>query len=308
MENVLSWYWSLITMSSVGFGDIKPQTISETCCGLIVMVLGVLAYATTTAFVASFAAHANPPSESFREKSQPIEKYLKTLSLSNKLKTRSNLYLQELWKRFKGVSPLTAISCVSDSLQIQILESILYARLEPLDIFKSAPKEFIKQCSQNMKHELYIIDEKIVYQGTENYKMYLLFEGTARGISGTRDGRIYVTGTTFSKQALINKDWIEPGTIQASKNCHCFTLRRDEFLDIVSSKKEWRKYLYNSNFVSKTQSIVKGNFKKLKTFALTSEEFNKQSSIGNIDIENHYIKLFAFIALIFNLWINSFQL
>eukprot|EP01083_Nonionella_stella_P075395 204969_1 len=79
---LLSAYYSLITMSSVGFGDIKPQTFAETCCRIMIMILGVLAYATTTAFIASFAAHANPPSEAFRKKSQPIEKYLKTLKLS----------------------------------------------------------------------------------------------------------------------------------------------------------------------------------------------------------------------------------
>ena len=38
-EYLLSAYWSLITMSSVGFGDIKPKTFAETCCGLIIMII-----------------------------------------------------------------------------------------------------------------------------------------------------------------------------------------------------------------------------------------------------------------------------
>eukprot|EP01083_Nonionella_stella_P075394 204967_1 len=285
-------------MSSVGFGDIKPQTFAETCCRIMIMILGVLAYATTTAFIASFAAHANPPSEAFRKKSQPIEKYLKTLKLSTKLKERSDLYFNELWKRFKGVSPLTAISCVSDSLQIRILESILFDRLSPLVIFRDAPKSFIRICAQNMKHELYIQGEKIVVQN-------LLFEGTAKGTSGARDGRIYEAGTTFSKQALINSAWIEPGTIEATKNCHCFTLKRDEFANIIASKKEWRSYLYSSNFVNKTNSVVKGNLKNLQTFSCGADEFANRSSIGNVDVENSVLKIVTFVALVLNLWINS---
>ena len=108
-----------------------------------------------------------------------------------------------------------------------------------------------------MKHELYIQGEKIVYEGTENHKMYLLFEGTCKGSSGTRDGRIYVAGTTFSKQALINTGWIEPGTILASTNCHCFTLQREQFTNIVASKKEWRNFLYSSIFVVKPTASLK---------------------------------------------------
>lgn len=97
-------------MSSVGFGDIKPQTTSETMAGLIVMLIGVLTYATTTAFVASFAAHANPPAEAFQEKSAPSQALLKKTNASQNLREKTRNYFDALWKTLKGTTPEEAFA------------------------------------------------------------------------------------------------------------------------------------------------------------------------------------------------------
>ena len=306
-EYLLSLYWSLITMSSVGFGDIKPQTVPESCCGLIIMMIGVMVYASTTAIIASFAAHANPPGEAFREKSQPIQKYLKTLKVSSKLKERSDSYFDELWKRFKGVPPLTAISCVSDSLQVRILESILYEKLVKLPLFRDAPKMLVKTCAQNMKHELYIQDEKIVNDKARNLKMFLLLEGVARGTNGSRSAKVFVAGTTFSKEALTDSKWTEPGTIVATENCHCFTLRRDEFQNIVSAKAEWRNHVIGATVDESQKAVSKKKLKSNKMMAMMDQDAKEEraGSSNNDDLSN--LKLALFAVLIFNLWMNPFQ-
>lgn len=301
----LSAYWSLSTMSSVGFGDIKPRTFGETCVGLIVMVLGILTYASATAVIAAFAAHANPPSEAFRERTQPVEKYIKTLKLSSKLKTCSQNYFQELWKSFKGVSPHTAIQCLSGSLQDRVLESILVPRLQPLDIFADAPLQFIKTCAQNMEHELYVSGEKIVIERTENRKLFFLFGGKAKGISGARSGCLYAAGDTWSKQSLISPAWTEPGTIVAVTHCHVFTLHRERFSDVVSSKKAFKHFLFSSNFAKKAHSLLMNEAVK-DIEILVNDKQPLQQQLQPF-ISYPIFKVIIFCALLFNMWMITFS-
>jgi len=313
---LLSVYWSMITMSSVGFGDIKPQTVVESICGLVIMAVGVMTYAFTTAMIASFAAHANPPGEAFREKSQPIERYLKTVRVSGGLKERSDCYLDELWTRFKGVEPLTAISCVSESLQMRILESILVDKLLKLPLFRDAPKALVSLCAHNMRHELYIKGEDVVLEKARGVRLFLVIEGVAKGTSGSRSAKVFVSGTAFSSEALTAAQWTEPGTVVAVEHCHCFTLRRDDFESIVAAKSEWRAHVEAATLCEAAKQHserMQKQRKSMKMVAMLSDPTTSTNEDGggghNAEHDrSSLLRLALLVAQLLNLWLNPFQL
>lgn len=57
-------WWSLATITTVGYGDIYPVTVAGRLIGAFTMLVGISAFALVTAKVASFLVRPDPPASS----------------------------------------------------------------------------------------------------------------------------------------------------------------------------------------------------------------------------------------------------
>lgn len=100
-----SFYWSVTTLSTVGYGDISPTNIYETVYVTIVMVVGAWIFSYVTASVTSFSVQKDKEQKEYRKKMRNLHAYLQDTDkepqaqLPPQLKEQLLNRMQIIWRR-----------------------------------------------------------------------------------------------------------------------------------------------------------------------------------------------------------------
>ena len=76
-QYVAALYWSIVTMSSVGYGDVLPLTTAERTVAIFVMVLGAFLYAYIIGAFSTIMAHNDYDKSRYDTKIRQVVTWLK---------------------------------------------------------------------------------------------------------------------------------------------------------------------------------------------------------------------------------------
>jgi len=100
-----SFYWSVTTLSTVGYGDISPTNLLETVYVTFVMVVGAWIFSYVTASVTSFSVQKDKEQKEYRKKMRNLHAYLQDTDkepqaqLPPQLKEQLLNRMQIIWRR-----------------------------------------------------------------------------------------------------------------------------------------------------------------------------------------------------------------
>ena len=98
VQYLLSIYWAMTSLCTVGYGDIVPKSSLEMSFAIVVMLMGTLVFGYSVTCVGILMNKMGERSKDFREKMTIIEDYLEKTCLNEKLKTKVKQYLQYIWR------------------------------------------------------------------------------------------------------------------------------------------------------------------------------------------------------------------
>jgi hypothetical protein len=93
-QYVDSFYWAIVTMSSVGYGDVLPTTTNEREIGVIVITIGAFLYAYIIGAFSTIMAALDHDSARYDTKMRTVANYLKFLNVDPKTVVRVNRYYE----------------------------------------------------------------------------------------------------------------------------------------------------------------------------------------------------------------------
>jgi len=185
-------YFIVVTMSTVGYGDIRPRTVLESWFATLTIFGGLLIYASVTANIASLAANMDLASGSFQQKLDHAKAFMKRKEIHPHLKARIDTYYRMQWQQFKGVREEEILASLP-SASIQDIQFSLYGYLllhcglfsEPTALSPSAAssdasgdhelifkRPFLRSVAALLRHRSFV-DGETVYQKGE-YTDYCL--------------------------------------------------------------------------------------------------------------------------------------
>ena len=83
-----SMYWAITTLSTVGYGDIRAETIMERLISMFWMVFGVLFFSFTISSLANMLATMNTKDNALTSKFVIIDEFCKDARLGKELKNK----------------------------------------------------------------------------------------------------------------------------------------------------------------------------------------------------------------------------
>ena len=99
-----SFYWAMITSTTVGYGDISPVSDNEKAFATVVMIFAAMLYAAIFGNVSVLVQNLDRKSRSYLENREAVRQFSQVSGLPDKMAARLQAYTREVFMVNNGFS------------------------------------------------------------------------------------------------------------------------------------------------------------------------------------------------------------
>jgi len=239
---IISFYWTLTTVTTVGYGDITAGTTIERIYNLFIMSFGVLLYSFAIGSLSSIVSTLDQKSEEMNQKLQILSSIKKEFNLEQNIydKVRKVIkydlsrnqkdkmvFLQELPNKLRIE--------LSQIMHDKVIQNFYFFRDQPSDFFayvapllkpvKFSQNDYLYKC-QDMIDEMYFVAKGTVIFCLE--KKY-----------GEKEIREIKKNNNFGEIEMCLNEKLTFNIKIKSRNCELFVLKKNDFLRLSVNFKEF---------------------------------------------------------------------
>jgi voltage-gated potassium channel len=223
-------YWTIQTLSTVGYGDLTPVTNAQTLYTMGVMIVGVGVYGYIIGNVASLLANIDPAKAQHLANMERLTAFMNYRNIPLRLQKRLRDYYAYLWEKRMSFDESNIISALPPSLRIDVSLFLKRDIIEKVPLFQGASDEFIREIALQMAPVIFTPGDYIYKAGELGRDMYFITQGTVEVVS--KNGSVvYATltdGDFFGEIALVLS---QPRTasVRAVSYCDLYRLDKEMF-------------------------------------------------------------------------------
>jgi hypothetical protein len=204
---IQSLYWTITTLTTVGYGDVTPDQNSaiQMIFTMTVMVTGVGLFGYAIGNVAHLLANIDRAQVDYREHLDRISAFLNYHRVPSSLQRRVFDYYNFLWDNRRGYDEPTVLAELPPALRIQVALALKREFVEKVPLFRGASTDLIQEIALELKPMVFTPGDFIFREGEIGHHLYIISRGMVEVTSA--DGRtIYSTlsdGAFFGEIALL---------------------------------------------------------------------------------------------------------
>mmetsp|Transcript_42657 Transcript_42657/g.109858 ORF Transcript_42657/g.109858 Transcript_42657/m.109858 type:complete len:993 (-) Transcript_42657:1305-4283(-) len=230
-EMLYSYYWSLTTMTTVGYGDMSPQTNAERLYTMAVFVVGALIYATIFGSVAVLLQNFDRAGARYREKMEAISEFVNFYNIPAEFHQRIADHVDHLWQRHGGMDVSAAVGDLPDALRTEVLMHLHGTMIRELQVFQECEEGFLRSVVMRLKPQVCLPGESIIEENDPATTMFLLRKGKLHVGSANRASVYAVHGdnSIVGELALITGKSTRTASVWAADFCDLYYLEKGDF-------------------------------------------------------------------------------
>lgn len=219
---VTALYWSLTTMVSLGYGDVKPTNTTEIYFGSFAVVVASVVLQYLLGNITAFIAEMSASEALYREQSIALNCFMKEKAFPENLRGKVKRYLDFIWEHSKN-TPLESsiiLPFLSKPLRNEIFTKTRGVVFKTLSVFQSHFSRQVLQLSENLTQMIYAPEDIIISEGELTSTIYFIQAGVVDVYhkSSRSSYKQLSDGQFFGEVAFFSK---LPRT--ASVRTECFT-------------------------------------------------------------------------------------
>ena len=241
-------YWTVTTLTTVGYGDITPMTTDQKLYTIFVMLLGVAFYAYVIGNIATILSNINYAKAKFINKVDSISAFLKYNQVPKALQNKIKSYYQYVWSNKLILNETDIFSDLPESYQHELTLFLNKTLIRKVPIFKNANKDLIQEIFLKLKARIYTPGDNVFLKGHLSKAMYFINNGSITIHSPDTKEEVVTLkdGEFFGEMALVLK-----GSHNYNARVNTFTelhvLSREDFQEVVKK---------HPLFASQVESII----------------------------------------------------
>jgi len=241
---IASLYWAMTTLSTVGYGDIIPESEIERGYAVCAMLVGATVFGYVMGNITTIVSQSNARVAQLNQKFELLNQYMLERALPLALQVRIRRYFRYYWSRRSVFTNEDEIlSGLSSNLRDDVLRYIHREVIQLIPLFNTTDDPgFIDIMVRTMKPMFCSAGDYIIVEGKLGAEMYWLISGKAEVLSylGNTDPGAPLhklcdmgPGYYFGEIALMSS------TVRGLKsNRRTASVRAVDFCDLQSVSKE----------------------------------------------------------------------
>ena len=243
-QYIRSLYWAIVTMTTVGYGDITPHRNIEYLFSMVVMLLGASGYAFIIGKIASLFSNIDAAKANFWNRIEAVTQYLRSRRVPHKLNEQVRNYYEYIWAHHRGVKEDTLFDDLPVSFRLDILQHVTRELLDRVPLFKYCSPALRNVLLMSLKPQTYAPKSYITREGEAGKEIYFISRGEVEIISneGKKLHGTLEDGDYFGDLSLILGER-RTASVRALTYCEIFVIDRDNFNRIKTEYPEFKDVL-----------------------------------------------------------------
>lgn len=198
---ITALYFTLSSLTSVGFGNVSPNTDAEKIFSVCVMIIGALMYASIFGNLTAIIQRLYSRASRFHRDLRVIEDFVRFYKIPKATKEELDEYFRHEWAYTKGVDMETVLNRFPESLQADVCLHLHRNLFTECGAFKTASEGCLRALALRFKIRHYLPGHFIIKQGDEVKRLYFIAKGNIEVV------KFDETMVTLGKGDVISCDY-----------------------------------------------------------------------------------------------------
>ena len=240
-----SFYFALVGMSTVGYGDIVPHSLSETVVAGIIILFGGLVLPAVVGGLASLMGNMNANLVQFRRKMDNLNGYMQEHHFPKGLQDKIKNYYNYLWTRLGGkMDREHELADLPHSLKDELSNCTKGPILAQVEFLGRIDPELMKAIRAALVPQIFLPGDIIINEGDYGQEMYLIERGKIFIYSKDRSVLFAVLerGDYFGESSLLQGER-RVATVISPGYSDCLVLTKESYDAIMDEFPTQKDYM-----------------------------------------------------------------
>uniref|UniRef100_A0A915B336 Cyclic nucleotide-binding domain-containing protein n=2 Tax=Parascaris univalens TaxID=6257 RepID=A0A915B336_PARUN len=286
---VTSLYFTLSTITSIGFGNVSATTDSEKIFTIIMMILGSLMYASVFGNVSAIIQRLYSGTARYHTEMSRLREFIRFHQIPNPLRQRLEEYFQHAWSYTNGIDMNLVLKGFPDCLQADICLHLNRNLLNNCPAFAGSTPGCLRALSMRFRTTHAPPGDTLVHRGDVLTGLHFIARGSVEILKDDMVMGILGKDDIFGENPLLYEDVGKSScNVRALTYCDLHKILRDDLLDVLDMYPEFaenfcRNLVITYNLRDEAQSTRKrlDRHKLLRmSSSLNKEKFQSPQSEG----------------------------
>ncbi|XP_042643248.1 potassium voltage-gated channel subfamily H member 6 isoform X4 [Tyto alba] len=231
---IAHWLACICSLTSVGFGNVSPNTNSEKIFSICVMLIGSLMYASIFGNVSAIIQRLYSGTARYHTQMLRVKEFIRFHQIPNPLRQRLEEYFQHAWSYTNGIDMNAVLKGFPDCLQADICLHLNRTLLQNCKAFRGASKGCLRALAMKFKTTHAPPGDTLVHYGDVLTTLYFISRGSIEilredivvAILGKND----IFGEPISLYARPGKSNAD---VRALTYCDLHKIQREDLLEVL---------------------------------------------------------------------------
>lgn len=247
---IVSFYWTLTTVTTVGYGDINAGTTLERIYNLFIMSFGVLMYSFAIGSLSSIVSTLDNKTADMNQKLQILSSIKKEFNLDQEIYDKVRKVIKyDLSRNQKD--KMNFLQELPNKLRIELSQIMHDSVIQKMYFFNKQPSDFIAYVAPLLKPVKFSQNDFLYKTNDMMDEMYFVSKGTISFCLGKeyneKEIKEIKKHNNFGEIEMCLNEKLGHNIKVKSRNCELFVLKKTDFLRLSVNFKDFiEKFLQRS--------------------------------------------------------------
>ncbi|XP_062824443.1 potassium voltage-gated channel subfamily H member 7 isoform X10 [Anolis carolinensis] len=238
---VTALYFTFSSLTSVGFGNVSPNTNSEKIFSICVMLIGSLMYASIFGNVSAIIQRLYSGTARYHMQMLRVKEFIRFHQIPNPLRQRLEEYFQHAWTYTNGIDMnMEVLKGFPECLQADICLHLNQTLLQNCKAFQGASKGCLRALAMKFKTTHAPPGDTLVHSGDVLTALYFLSRGSIEILKNDMVVAILGKNDIFGEMVhLYAKPGKSNADVRALTYCDLHKIQREDLLEVLDMYPEF---------------------------------------------------------------------
>uniref|UniRef100_A0A3Q2QK81 Potassium channel, voltage gated eag related subfamily H, member 7 n=1 Tax=Fundulus heteroclitus TaxID=8078 RepID=A0A3Q2QK81_FUNHE len=244
---VTALYFTFSSLTSVGFGNVSPNTNSEKIFSICVMLIGSLMYASIFGNVSAIIQRLYSSTARYHLQMLRVKEFIRFHQIPNPLRQRLEEYFQHAWTYTNGIDMNMVLKGFPECLQADICLHLNKSLLQGCKAFHGATKGCLRALAMRFKTTHAPPGDTLVHSGDVLTALYFVSRGSIEILKDDIVVAILGKNDIFGEMIhLFAKPGKSCADVRALSYCDLHTIQREEILEVLDMYPEFADHFFTN--------------------------------------------------------------